>query len=421
MHSRHMIALLLAAAALSPLGGLTGAARAQVAELAATAQAAGGLIGDGRTDVSEALQQALDRDGIVLLPVGQYRITRPIQLREGMGIVGQGTLDVDFDSGEPDATNVALLCAGDNIRIEGIHIAKRFIDGSYGTGIQLQGGGYRGMRIRGVEISGYSARYGIHLAECEDFEISNCYIRDFMMNADADMIEDSPAGIRITRCRQGVISDNRIERIEVGPHGLVSISPRRPQYGPQRYQSDNMTVMQSRNITITGNTLITSGEAIDVLLSNECVITGNTIADVWFQGVKMLGVSFSTVSGNVIRGCHQGIGLFDHGSYNTDCNGNAITGNTILDSGAPGSFGEDGNTRLNVPSIPSAGIHVHGTADYNVIVGNVIMDTQTSKTMTHAILRNDKTNNVYANNVEDSSYERPVPGWEMPTFRDGRK
>lgn len=388
---------------------------AQPATPAATA-AASGLVADGKTDVTDALQAALERDHILRLPAGKYRITKPLRLGAGMGIVGEGTLVVDFDSGKPDATNIALLCGGNDIRIEGITIAKNFIDGSYGVGIQLVGTGYRGMRISNVEISGYSARYGIHLQECEDFQISNCYIHDFMMNADGDMISDSPAGIRVTRSRNGVISDNRVERIQVGEHGMVSISPLVPKYGPQSYQSDCMTVMQCRNVTMVGNTLITSGEGIDVLLSQECTIAGNVIHDIWFQGIKMLGVSFTAITGNMIRGCHQGIGLAEHGTFKADCNGNTIAGNTILDSGAIGSFGKPGAERLKVASLPPAGINIGGTSDYTAITGNVILDTQATKTMQHTIRRNEAKHNVIANNVEDAAYNRPAVGWETPKF-----
>lgn len=371
-----------------------------------------GLRGDGRADDTDALERAIRAEKLIFLPPGRYRITRPLALDTGCGIVGPGTLYVDFDSARSDASNAALNCQGSNIRIDGITIEKRFIDGSYGIGISLGGSGHRNIRIHGVDISGYSARYGIHLVECEDFEISNCHIHDFMMDAGADMIQDSPAGIRVTRSRRGVISNNRILRIEVGKSGLASISPKVPKYGKQGYQSDHMTIVSCRNVTITGNLMATSGEGIDLLLSQECAVSGNTIEDIWFQGIKMLGVSFSTISGNVIRDCYQGVGLADHTKFGADCIGNAITGNTIVDSGSPGSFGLPGPARLRY-GVP-AGVDVHDASDYAVIAGNVIMDTQATKTMRSAIATNGAPHNICANNIEDGPFVRSVPPmpWE---------
>lgn len=365
-----------------------------------------GLKGDGQSDDTAALQAAIQAQKRITLPQGRYRITGSLVLDAGCGIAGSGTLDVDFDTLQADGSNAALRCQGSNIRIEGIKIAKRFVDGSYGIGILLGGQGHKDIRIHGVDISGYSARYGIHLVECEDFEISNSHIHDFMMDSSADMIRDSPAGIRVTRSRRGVISNNRIFRIEVGSGGRVSASPMVPKYGKQGYQSDLMTVVACREIAITGNSLATSGEGIDLLLSQECTVAGNTIRDIWFQGIKMLGVSFTTISGNVIRDCYQGVGLADHAQFHSDCCGNAISGNTILDSGSAGSFGVPGPGRVRY-GVP-AGVDVHDASDYNVITGNVIMDTQAVKTMKAAIAANSAQHNVIANNVEDSAYTRPA-------------
>ena len=44
--------------------------------------------GDGRTDDTAALQQAIDRSEIVFLPKGYYRITRPLELRPRTRLVG---------------------------------------------------------------------------------------------------------------------------------------------------------------------------------------------------------------------------------------------------------------------------------------------------------------------------------------------
>ena len=277
-----------------------------------------------------------------------------------------------------DASNAAIFAGGAGIRIEGVTLAKRFLDGSYGVGVLIAPGS-RNVTLRNLEIHGYSARYGIHIVESENFEISGCVIRDFLMDTVADMILDSPAGIRVTRSRNGIISGNRILRIEVGPRGYASISPVRPGYGRQTYQSDHLTVMQCRSVAIVGNVLDTSGEGIDLLLSRECTVSANTIGNIWFQGIKMLGVRYCSVTGNVIRDCLQGIGLAGHAAMKTDCVGSTVTGNTILNPGAPGVFSVPAKERAGLGG--AFGIEITGCCRDNVVSHNVVLDTQEKKTM----------------------------------------
>lgn len=353
------------------------------------------LHGDGIADDTDALQKALDMQKTVSLAPGTYRITHTVHIPPGGALLGSGTLLVDFDSEKMDGSNVALQARGQDIRLEGITIRKRFRDGSYGIGVLIDSGS-KNVTLRHLEISGYSARYGIHLVETESFEIGGCYIHDFQMDTVADMILDSPAGIRLTRCREGVVSNNRVQRIEVGAKGYVSVSPVRPAYGQQGYQSDCMTIMQCRAITVTGNVLDTSGEAIDLLLSEYCTVNANTIRSIWFQGIKMLGVRYSAVTGNVMRDCLEGIGLAEHAAFKTECVGNTVIGNTILDSGSPGDFHLP--IRLRDGLAGAFGIEMSGRCHENIVAHNTILDTQPQKTMKLPIHQDLKLPNVIEGN-----------------------
>ncbi|MCB9769195.1 MAG: right-handed parallel beta-helix repeat-containing protein [Candidatus Omnitrophica bacterium] len=244
-----------------------------------------GAVGNGFIDDSTAVQEALNSGQIIELVSGKYKITQSLQIPTGGGIQGPGTLIHAFDllpPATPDTSHAALVSSGNDILLENFRIAKQFADGSYSNGVVFQNG--EGLRIKNLEISGYSARYGIHLIEVSNFEVSGCYIHDFRMNASADMIEDSPAGLRVTRSHNGTISGNRILKIEVGSTGRASISPIRPDYGPQGYQSDCMTIQECEGVTIEGNVCITSGEGVDLLLSKSCILTGNVISDTWLGG-----------------------------------------------------------------------------------------------------------------------------------------
>ena len=360
-----------------------------------------GATGDGVTDDSQAFEKGLNAAGLLLVPKGHYRVTRQLRIKAGGGLIGAGTLLIEFGISTSTSThdNVALLIEGDDARIEGVSLERKFVDGSYGIGIQAER--RTGVRIRGVEISGYSARYGISLIECTGFEITHCSIHDFMVNTTADMIRDSPAAIRVTRSVRGVIHGNILDKIEVGPAGRASISPLVPAYCPQVYQSDHLTLLQCRNITISSNVLSTSGEGIDMILSESCTLTGNVIRDIWAQGIKMLEASFCTVSSNQLSDCYSGIGL--DGGGGRHAYGNTITGNVIRNTGSPGSFGLlAARTALG-----------HGTwavvldaaSDYNAVVHNVLLDTQAVKTMNPAGIRDNRRPN---NKIQDNLISREL-------------
>ena len=327
-------------------------------------------------------------------------------MKSNQGIVGHATILVDFDAfldnpekHHPDSnSDSAILVQGDNVRLENFRLKKNFVDGSYGVGIFAIPGS-RSIKIKNVEIGGYSARYGIHLLEVSDFMITGCYIHDFMVNTASDMILDSPAGIRVTRSENGVIANNLILRIEVGPEGRRSQSPLKPEYGPhQTYQSDSMTIQSCKHVTITGNTLATSGEGIDMLLSNECTITGNVISDIWFQGIKMLGVSSTVVSGNYITNAHQGIGLSGHANFDAPCEYNNISGNTIRYTDEIDSFSSEETKRWEITT-KGSGIEVDNDSDFNLFHGNVIVDDTTPPYLNTGIKKNSMPNNEYVNNL----------------------
>lgn len=348
-------------------------------------------------DAADLIQQRLGRDGSVRLKDGDtFRLSRGIVLGDGQSLSGAAVLVPEFDLPvDAGLANAAILIRGRGVLVEGVEIRKPFVDGSYGIGVAVSPGS-RNVAIRGVSVSGYSARYGILAVESSELEISGCEVRDFMMDAAADMIADSPAGICLKRCTNAIVSHNRIFRIEAGPAGRASISPLRPDYGPQKYQPDHIFVGQCQGVAIVGNVMETSGEGIDVLLSSSCTISGNVIRDIWFQGIKMLGVSSTAVSGNFLSDCYQGIGLATHGAFNAECENNAVTGNVILNTGSPGSFGVPAPGRVKFGT--TAGIYLHDTARNNIIANNVIRNTAEAAIMTAPI-----TGNVEANLLQGNS------------------
>lgn len=358
-------------------------------------------------DASPLIQAALEERGVVRLRDGdKFYLHSPIRLSSGQGLIGAAVLvpafepDIQFDGMiemQSSGLNSAIIIQGKDIFLDGIKIRKSFVDGSYGVGVTVLHS--ENVSLRNLEITRYSARYGISIIESTSIEVTGCIISDFMMDTVADTISDSPAGISLKRCKNGVISNNRVLRIENGPTGRAARSPFIPEYGPsQGYQSDNIFVGQSDGIAITGNVLETSGEGIDLLLSSNCTVTGNIIRDIWFQGIKMLGVSSTTVSGNLISDCYQGIGLASHLTRDAECANNVITGNVILNTGTPGSFEVRAPNRVNY-SVP-AGIDINDTSQNNIITNNVIRNIAADAEMTVAIRTNHEFN-LIENNLVD--------------------
>lgn len=360
-----------------------------------------GAAGDGVANDQPALQAALNTGKVVHLEGGTYRITSRVDVPADGGIVGPGVIVHDFNitlpPDDPSSLDVAVRVIGDNVELSGFKLRKVFTDGSYSNGIVVDN--RKDFRFRGLDISGYSARYGIHIIESTDFEVSGCYIHDFMMDTTADMIADSPAGLRITRSHRGLVNGNRILRIENGPTGRASISPIRPDYGPQGYQSDCITAAQCTGLTFTGNMLLTSGEGLDLLLSNNCTVAGNVISDIWFQGVKMLGVSFCSINGNYFADCYQGVGMVYHGVFDAAASGNTVSGNVFRDMGSPGSFGVPGPGRVGFSSVCGVLIHGEGDCRYNVVSDNMIADTQATKTMAVGIINDGGPTNLVTDNI----------------------
>ncbi len=359
-----------------------------------------GAVGDGFTDDSGAFQAALSAAGIVHVPAGRYRVTAQIQVPADGALMGEGTIVVDWDPAGPGNAEggAAIRVMGDNAAIKGIRIEKVFTDGSYGTGILATG--CVNTQLRDVAISRYSARYGIHLVECSDFQIAGCLISDFKVDTASDMVGDSPAGIRLTRSARGMVQYCILKRIEVGPAGRASLSPTHPAYGPQGYQSDHVAIVQSRDIAINGNTMLTSGEGINMQGSQNCTLYGNVIQDIYLAGIRMTGTSFCAIGENKIADSYHGI-VFDDGTSGTKSFGNVFHGNMIRDTGAPGSFGVPGAERITTQT--PAGVTLSGGSDWNAVTENVVLDTQVVKTQADGIRPNSSANNLVTDNISSNN------------------
>ena len=275
-----------------------------------------GAVGDGVANDWGEIQQALNTDGTVHLAGRRYLIKKSLTIPAGGGLHGPGTLIVDFDNATAGPTNAALVLNGDHVTVEGLHIQKQFIDGSLASGVFAAGG--QDIHLSELTIEGYSAGSGIHLYQCSNFEISNCRIHHFLMDANADLFLHPMAGIHLEECELGLVQHNTIDHIEVGSVGRAVVPSSASETGPQGYRSHLIHMNQSHSIAINNNLLFVGGVGVNLVDSQDCMVAGNKIRDTWSRAIQCDRTSFCVANGNQVQGGSQAIrfdgDLVDDGS-----------------------------------------------------------------------------------------------------------
>ena len=361
------------------------------------------------------IQSAINANTSVYFPPGEYWLDQKLVVAAGKTLYGPTSgppaiLRVRFDTGV-NANNYAIEITGNDVTIQNLVIDKDFIDGSYGLGIIANN--RSNITISGVEIRDYSVRYGIHLIECSNFLITNCYVHDFMMNQsnptgnEADMIQDSPAGIRITRGTDGVIRNSRVYNIEVGESGLVSISELVPGYGPQGYQSDCITLSDSSGITVEDNDLWNSGEIVDTVASDTCIVRNNRIQMGWYLGLKAIGTQNSIFKDNYVGDCAIGIFLTDHTTTSSETTGNLVDGNDFVNCGSKGIWNLAASSRM--PFAISA-INIDNSASGNTVSNNRIYNYYNYLPQS---IRQGTASNIISNNATITTQYGPGGGGDV--------
>lgn len=290
-----------------------------------------GAAGDGETDDTNALQHAVDQgDGLIELPRGTYRITRPIVIdleRHGwLGIAGaQGT------------ARIVMAGPGPALRLAGHHTGTASpptvppvvwqrermpqLSGFEIVGEHPEADGIELFQTMQVTLGGLlirNVRHGVHLVERNrNVLIHGCHIYD-----------NSGIGIYFEECNihQGVIASNHISYCRQA--GIKSLGG------------------DLHNVHITGNDIEYNYEegvagAADIWfesaggISSEVTIASNTIQAVPSPGgtnVRIIGsptdppvgAPLFAISGNVIGSQETNIEL-------ALVNRVAVTGNTIYD------------------------------------------------------------------------------------------
>lgn len=341
-----------------------------------------GAAGDNNTDDTEKIQDALDSgNGPIYLPAQTYKISGTLTVPSGSGLFGPGTLHQTADV----TTIKNLNGSGGNtdIYLEGLIIDKDFVNNSLADGIHMEN--VTNLQVIGLEVTGLSARNGIEILTSSNFLVRDCYFHDFSADATGTLSDGDPVSIDVIysrSSRDGQIIGNRIENM-IGAN----------------YQSDGIYASNSTNLVIADNRISNVGEGIDIGNTDHTTIVGNVVENADAFGIKVVnGSSYNTITGNsvndtgiagitVARGTHASHGYTE---------GNVVSGNVILNTGSRGTF----------PNAGRAGIKIEGDNELqsyvprrNLIVGNMIIDNQSTPTMHYGILEDEFTlENTYADN-----------------------
>jgi hypothetical protein len=354
---------------------------------ACSVTAYGAIAGDSVDDTA-AIQASLSSGcGVVSLPSGTYIVSDTLRVPSGGGLKGAGTLRQAADV--VTILNADTVNGNSDITLDGFKIAKDFVNNSLADGLRLER--VDGATVKGLEITGVSARSGIELLRSSDFTVTRNYLHGYSADqtgalADGDPISIDSIYIRLSS--GGTVSHNRIEDMVGGP-GL---------------QSDGIFVTGD-DVVVEYNVIRNVGEAVDVGAADNVTVRYNRATDISGWGLKIgNGSSNSVITRNYVeRAQLAGIVVFNGASTiagNGPTENIEVTFNTIVNTGS-----QDKTTHA-IPFIPRAGISLHGYLSTwapvanTTVRNNVIIDTYRPHRMEYGIWEDlNNVDNTISNNV----------------------
>ena len=302
-----------------------------------------GATGDGVTDDTTAIQEALDavaaaRRGIVYFPPGRYLYSATLDLTgasgdlvEGAAIVGRGATLVHHVT--TTMTDALSLVYCNNLTIDGLIFEGPGTE-SYGlnvgsAAIHVQSS-CQDVTIQNCSVYDHWTGWSIDHSGAGKAKIVNCHVRGY---GRAAILQTNSAGT-------GVIVGNMIlapgvtapanGAIQVAGDGTVVVG----NYieGASGSSYGIVCASTSAYVTIAGNTLIapdgSTSSGIYCDSPDPCTITGNFLLG-WRKGIRVRG-SGKVVSGNLVDGhataTGEGICLGIGANYVTS---GTVSGNTV--------------------------------------------------------------------------------------------
>jgi len=334
-------------------------------------------------DCTDALQKALDEAGrgMVFIPAGQYRVTRPLKLKAGQTLCGSGTYSTMITSNDPGNVLELVGIGGPMTVVRDMTITAPIGGNWECTGILLRGG--NGIVLENLWVAGWRHaiqvfdstdvwlnnivfelnRYGIHLEREGDSKyglmnvrVHNCYgyqnqrsniliRKGYQDSVDQCWSTGCPETVRLIDCESCGVSNCYGNR--AGPrwdYGIIAEGCNALSLTGNVFDMLKTAIMLDRckMVTVQGNSARDSaGTAIVVKGCEGVSLTGNSLANSRLSGMLLEDSSHLAILGNMV----QGYGLSAEGGPHPaiylmpSCEEIEAMGNQMWEPGPNGSVG----------------------------------------------------------------------------------
>lgn len=165
-----------------------------------------GAVGDGGADDTAAIQRGVDQaatsGGVVTIPPGTYRVTKPIKLPSRIRLEGASTESTKLVAPQGVDFDLIEIRDADSVSVTDLTLEEkdRVFDGK-GAGLHIAGKS-RGIIVEGVVVRGFGAGFRLARDEgAEGAQVSTVTLRDCRAE------EAKTFGFELNNCRQ-VLLDN---------------------------------------------------------------------------------------------------------------------------------------------------------------------------------------------------------------------
>jgi parallel beta-helix repeat protein len=252
-----------------------------------------GVIPDDGLDDWAAIDDALQNYAELYFPPGEYRISDSLEIPSNRTMQGAGMDEVTIEL--LTDTHAIMIYDVQNVTVSGLTINRSF-DNSEGAGIAIQGGSNN--TLVGIAITSHRSRdVAIRGISTAGLVVRDCVVTDYQRHKLEDgHVWTFGGGIALWYSTNCVIVGNHVEETR----DMTISSPTVFNY----YQAEGIGAHDCTSTVVACNTVIYTGEGIDMGGSSQCVVKNNYVQLTHASGIKLVnGSTDIQVIGNRVKGC----------------------------------------------------------------------------------------------------------------------